>query len=205
MTVYNMFTVPIVHYEIKNWDVAKNRILRALPKEDKSQEEPNNGGLFTDYFKEAVAEKTELPDYADVVIDVIKPHLADFSSRRRIEFTDMWYQKYYRGVSHPSHNHGHSGWSAIIYVEFDPEYHTPTEFYNPYLNPWNGNLERFVPPVKEGDMVIFPSTIQHEATANQSDVRRTIVSFNLRGHTDVVKKKLWDGDPIILVPRAEDG
>ena len=49
-------------------------------------------------------------------------------------------------------------------------------------------------------MVIFPATISHEAPVNRSDTRRTIVSYNLRGHTDYVKKKLWDGDPIVQVP-----
>ena len=46
-------------------------------------------------------------------------------------------------------------------------------------------------------MVIFPSTITHESLKNTSSVRRTIVSYNLRGHVDVVKKELWQGDPIV--------
>ncbi len=48
-------------------------------------------------------------------------------------------------------------------------------------------------------MVIFPATVMHEAPQNRSDVRRTIVSFNIRGHVDNVKYKLWDGDPIRVV------
>ena len=92
-------------------------------------------------------------------------------------------------------------WLVVsIYVEFDPELHESTQFYSPFRNVWNGNLETFQAPVKEGDMVIFPATISHEAPVNRSDTRRTIVSYNLRGHTDYVKKKLWDGDPIVQVP-----
>ena len=46
-------------------------------------------------------------------------------------------------------------------------------------------------------MVIFPSTIAHEALPNSSRVSRTVISYNLRGHTDVVKYQLWQGDPIV--------
>ena len=78
--------------------------------------------------------------------------------------------------------------------------HEATQYFSPFKNIWNGNLETFQAPVEEGDMVIFPATIAHEAPVNRSDTRRTIVSYNLRGHTDLVKKKLWDGDPIVTMP-----
>tara|TARA_B100000427_G_scaffold307432_1_gene294905 strand:- start:355 stop:945 length:591 start_codon:yes stop_codon:yes gene_type:complete len=195
-----MFQVPIIHYEIKNWEVNKNKILRALPPETDEHMDPEDHGLYTDFFKNAHVGNDDMPPYADAVIEVIKPYLADFTDQRRVEFTDMWYQKYYRGVSHGPHNHGHSGWSSVIYVEFDPEVHQATQFYSPFHNVWNGNLETFIPPVNEGDMVLFPSTITHEALPNRSDTRRTIVSYNLRGKVDVVKKTMWQGDPIIRVP-----
>ena len=109
----------------------------------------------------------------------------------------MWYQTEEYGSSHGLHNHGHSGWSSVIYVDYNPQIHSPTQFFSPFNNPWNGNLEAYQPPVKEGDMVIFPSTIAHEALPNSSRVSRTVISYNLRGHTDVVKYQLWQGDPIV--------
>ena len=39
----------------------------------------------------------------------------------------------------------------------------------------------------------------HNGPENKSDKRRTIVSFNLRGKVDKVKKSLWHGDPMIYV------
>ena len=195
-----MFAVPIIHYPIANWAENKKKILDALPDECQEHSDPADNGLFTDFFVNSGEGSEELPDYADTVISVIKPYLAEFTDQRRVEFTDMWYQKYYKGVSHSVHNHGHSGWSSVIYVEFDPKLHEATQYFSPFKNIWNGNLETFQAPVEEGDMVIFPATIAHEAPVNRSDTRRTIVSYNLRGHTDLVKKKLWDGDPIVTMP-----
>ena len=195
-----MFQVPIIHYQIENWEHNKKRILDVLPPECPEHADPQDNGLFTDFFLTAAAGVKTMPEYSETVIDIIKPYLADFSGERRVEFTDMWYQKYYKGVSHSVHNHGHSGWSSVIYVEFDPKLHEATQYFTPFKNIWNGNLETFQAPVEEGDMVIFPATIAHEAPVNRSDTRRTIVSYNLRGHTDLVKKKLWDGDPIVTMP-----
>jgi len=197
--IHSMFSVPIVHYPIANWAENKAKILAALPPEDDEHKAPEDNGLYTDFFYNSHTDNKELPDYFHTVLGVIKPYLADFSEERRVEFIDMWYQKYYKNVQHQVHTHGHSGWSSVIYVEFDPFLHEPTQFYSPFKNPWNGNLETFQPPVKEGDMVLFPSTVMHEAPVNRSDTRRTIISYNIRGHVDFVKHTLWDGDPIVRV------
>ena len=200
MSVYTMFSVPIIHYEIENWAENKQKIMAALPNHKKEHYEVSDDsitGLYTDFYKNAEVGNDTLPDYASVVIDIIKPYLQDFTDQRRVEFTDMWYQTEEYGSSHGLHNHGHSGWSSVIYVDFDPQIHTATQFFSPFNNPWNGNLEAYQPPVKEGDMVIFPSTIAHEALPNSSRVPRTVISYNLRGHTDVVKYQLWQGDPIV--------
>ena len=193
MTVHSMFSVPIIHYEIANWPVNKKKILDALPERSQSHLD-SNGEVFTDFFDNYDGDS--LPEYADVVIDIIKPYLADFTDQRKIEFTDLWFQTAYSGQKHGLHNHGHSGWSSVIYVEFDPRVHTATHFYSPFGNPWSGTLEVFTPPVKEGDMIIFPATIAHEALPNESTKQRTIVSYNLRGKVDIVKKELFQGDPI---------
>ena len=191
--VHSMFNVPIVHYPIENWSENKKKILDALPAEDDTQVAHQCNGLYTDFFFNSKEGKEDLPSYFHTVLGVIKPYLADFSEEGRLEFIDMWYQKYYKNVEHKVHCHGNSGWSSVIYVEFDPEVHESTMFYSPFRKPWNGNIDTFQPPISEGDMVLFPSSILHEAPVNKSDKRRTIVSFNIRGYVDTVKHvELWD-------------
>ena len=196
MTLHSMFSVPIIHFEIANWKTNKQKILDVLP-EFNQEHFDSNGDQYTDFFHQS---EEHLPPYADTVIEILEPYLAEFTERRRIEFTDMWCQKSVLGMKHGVHNHGHSGWSAVLYVEFDPERHTATKFYSPFNNPWSGILQTFVPPVKEGDLVIFPATISHEAMPNESTTDRTIISFNIRGKVDKVKKTMWDGDPLVHVP-----
>jgi len=52
-------------------------------------------------------------------------------------------------------------------------------------------METFQPNVKEGDMILFPSSLLHEAPLNKSNVRRTIISYNIRGYVDYVKHRLF--------------
>ena len=184
-----MFTVPIVHYPIENWSENKKKILDALPPEDDSQLEPNGTGLYTDFFINGKVK--ELPSYFHTVVDVIKPYLKDFMDGNPVEFVEMWYQKYYNMVEHKTHCHGFTGWSSIIYVEFDPKVHESTRFFSPFRQPWDCDVEVFQPKVKEGDMIIFPSSVLHEAPVNRTDTRRTIVSYNIRGYVDYVKHALF--------------
>ena len=184
-----MFTVPIVHYPIENWSENKKKILDALPPEDDSQLEPNGTGLYTDFFINGKVK--ELPSYFHTVVDVIKPYLKSFMDGNPVEFVEMWYQKYYNMVEHKTHCHGFTGWSSIIYAEFDPKVHESTRFFSPFRQPWDCDVEVFQPKVKEGDMIIFPSSVLHEAPVNRTDTRRTIISYNIRGYVDYVKHTLF--------------
>ena len=184
-----MFTVPIVHYPIENWSENKKKILDALPPEDDSQLEPNGTGLYTDFFINGKVK--ELPSYFHTVVDVIKPYLKSFMDGNPVEFVEMWYQKYYNMVEHKTHCHGFTGWSSIIYVEFDPKVHESTRFFSPFRQPWDCDVEVFQPKVKEGDMILFPSSLLHEAPVNRTDTRRTIISYNIRGYVDYVKHTLF--------------
>ena len=184
-----MFTVPIVHYPIENWSENKKKILDALPPEDDSQLEPSGTGLYTDFFINGKVK--ELPSYFHTVVDVIKPYLKSFMDGNPVEFVEMWYQKYYNKVEHKTHCHGFTGWSSIIYVEFDPKVHQSTRFFSPFRQPWDCDVEVFQPKVKEGDMILFPSSVLHEAPVNRTDTRRTIISYNIRGYVDYVKHALF--------------
>lgn len=187
--VNSMFNVPIVHYPIENWSENKKKILDALPAEDESQKAPNGSGLYTDFFNNAKVK--EFPSYLPTVVDVIKPYLKSFMDGNPVEIVEMWYQKYYKNVEHKTHCHGFTGWSSIIYVEFDPKVHESTRFFSPFRQPWDCDVEVFQPKVKEGDMILFPSSLLHEAPVTRTDTRRTIISYNIRGYVDYVKHTLF--------------
>ena len=123
-----------------------------------------------------------------VLIIYIRPYLKQFcnithSPYKELHITSMWYHRYYDNSEFQVHQHGSIGWSAIIYLEFDPNVHEGTLFYSPsgIYNPWNGSLALKCPKINEGDMIIFPCNILHKSLKNTSNKRRTIISFNMLG------------------------
>ena len=179
-----MFSIPLIRYKIENWEHNKKRILDALPPEDgdKGKKHPtyNQDKLTTDWATWQ-SDTDVLPSYASVLIDIIKPYLKKFVGDMPISFTDMWYQKYYNGSYHTTHNHGAIGWSSVVYVEFDPEVHVATRLLSPFGNHIDGTVMEYMPKIEEGDMIIFPSSILHESGVQRTDKRRTIISYNMKG------------------------
>ena len=69
--------------------------------------------------------------------------------------------------------------SCVLYVDFDVNEHRPTKFYAPFTNPYMGVIETVSPPVEEGNLIAFPSTLLHECPPCESSKPRTVFSFNI--------------------------
>ena len=63
-------------------------------------------------------------------------------------------------------------------------------FVAPFFDTWTGDMQFYTPNVREGDMILFPSYIMHQALPNKSEKRRTVISYNLRGYIEGVKATL---------------
>jgi len=182
MTFEPMFSVPFYHYEIENWsDVKKNlkNVIGDLDERHLSSDKK----VYSDFFTQMGSDS--LPSYYPNVLEVIKPYLVDFFSigdhvGNSVQCTDMWYQETLKGQEHGIHNHGSIGWSSIIYFDFNPKVHQATKFFAPFNNYYTGNMISVSPIVEEGNMVIFPSSIAHVGPVNESDEKRSVISFNLR-------------------------
>jgi hypothetical protein len=181
------FGIPFYTYSIPDWETKKKIILNSLPnfKQYKLEKSKTSGhgdkNHYTDYFDNL--EKP--PEYAKTVIECLDDQILEFcrSTNDNWNLTSIWFQTYEKYNNFSVHNHGIEGWSAILYVEFDSLEHSPTTFYSPHLS-WEkktlGQYNSNIPNVKEGDLIIFPAMIQHEASSNMSDKTRTIISFNLK-------------------------
>ena len=97
-------------------------------------------------------------------------------------FEDLWLNCYETMNWQEKHMHLPSKWSGVYYAIFDEEEHSPTHFYSPNekliaINPSCG-IDTLIPKVKEGDMIIFPSWLEHAAPLNKSSKLRATISFN---------------------------
>lgn len=91
----------------------------------------------------------------------------------------IWAVRYRRGDYHAVHNHRSTGYSGILYVDYDEAEHTPSIHVSPWNNPVTDMTELAAPPVREGTFVFVPSSVLHYTRPNESDKLRQIVAFDM--------------------------
>lgn len=132
-------------------------------------------------------------------------NVCGFSQDMSLKITESWYRETKPGNNHGKHNHPNSLLSGIIYVNvpeecsehsgvnFETMHHTFKNFSFEYdiETPNKYNCRRTFVPVKSGDIVLFPSWIDHYVSENKSSVSsRKIISFNtfLKGKLEINNK-----------------
>ena len=177
-----MFAVSCRRYSVQNWKEKKKKLLDMLDADWEMSVRPQDQEVKdcqTDYFS-----TNGRATYFDIWYYILKEDLDDALSQTNLplappEMWQLWSQKYTRGQYHGVHNHGFSNLSCVLYVEFDPQVHEPTAFYQPFPDPFFGEISKIQPQVQEGDIILFPAVLLHESPVSRSDKTRTIMSFNI--------------------------
>ena len=107
-------------------------------------------------------------------------------------FIKGWYNYYTEGEWQEKHCHtGISpldAFSAIHFVSWKADVHMPVTFYDPLhmfkdmFTPNSADHSKWTPDIKEGDLLIFPSYLEHSVPKQPStpDYPRITISFNLQ-------------------------
>ncbi len=179
-----LFGIGINKFEITNWSEKKPKLLDLINLSDDDVIE-----CQSDYFKYQ-ARPPYLQQFGNILHDDLSNLVNTFTELlheryqgeipvKNLETWQLWSQRYTLGHYHGAHNHGMMNISCVLYVDFDVNEHKPTKFYSPFTNPYYGTVDVAVPPVEEGNIIAFPSTMLHECPPSQSKIPRTIMSFNI--------------------------
>ena len=110
-----------------------------------------------------------------------------------VDIKKIWYNIYLNGEYQEEHDHlggifNQAHFSFIHFLCFDERDHKPPEFRDPLSQLRNLSLELdsnkwgevYVPKVREGDLLMFPSYLQHSVPAgNKTSYPRITLSFNI--------------------------
>lgn len=174
----NMFSIPLFHYQIKNWERKKEDLLKIYSKASENIKSYTEDTVMSDYFRSGETNVS----YWEEIEEVIGEELYLFSeyTGRTYKQNGHWFERSLPGMHHEVHNHGSLGYSAICYIEYDEYYHTPTKFISPFNNFYVGSQLIHIPEeIKSGSLLFFPSVIHHYTSPNISNKERIILSFNL--------------------------
>ena len=168
-----LFTINIHKVHIPEWKTEGDRILSMVPFDNVKAKDTHL--TYTDYFEESE------PAYAKDFLEIVQPYLEEFHKVGKYKFTrvtSLWCQKYKAGDCHSPHDHGSTGFSAVLYAKLHPDVHPSTEFFSPFPTE-SGHKTNISLKVEEGDLIIFPAHLLHMAPPHYSDKMRVIFSFNL--------------------------
>ena len=165
------FKAPIYKFRVEQHESKKQEILNAIDSmgihscheyHPVSNQKISN----TDYFLQR-----DKP-YADLVGEILSPSFKELGEKNGVELdlSIPWFQQYERGDEHGFHDHPHSQWSSVYYLELPNGAQTRFQDHN-------GN--EFTIDVTEGDYVVFPSILFHRSPPNQHDERKTIIAINI--------------------------
>ena len=174
-SLFGTCPIPLFSYEVEDWVNKKSEIISWLDKTTFSRQEGANfysDRPFTKYKK----------FYARDFVNLLNFELKEFVDDIGLPFVsmiDIWTVEYGKGDFHLPHTHRASGFSGILYVNFNKEEHPLTIV----IQPWNGILDektKLVPiDAEEGTLTIMPSNLLHFTVPNESDYKKTIISFDI--------------------------
>ena len=178
----HMFFVPLFSIELENWGNRKKDFKNLCNIDDPKYKNDEQYSDYYDYRANGCSYIRTFENLVENELLLIKKELGgDF-------WIDGLLTQKYEKTNHMSvHNHGNQGYSAILFVDFDPEHHFSTTFFAPFVNFITGESLSFEPNIKEGTMIFFPSVLLHQASPNKSNKHRTIISFNLSPGCNVLK------------------
>jgi hypothetical protein len=171
--------VPFIVSKFKEHNHVKDTILDLISKQPSVEETgkiagyQNNDRIFkTDWYVNSVDPR----EYWKFLFPYLDNHMAPVFANLYLKsciYTNYWFQQYETLDTHGWHRHDRTFYSNVYYLEL-PKDGPRTIFKNPF----NGE-EIIHPDVEEGDILTFPSIVEHCSMPNVSSGRKTIISFNI--------------------------
>lgn len=129
MKDHHPFILPIFTIKIDNWASKKIQLLNLVNWKDKECLFPEH---FTDFHKNLKNHKGIAP-YKDKFIKILNKEFVNFANDvgYNMYLTGLWAQRYMKSEHMEPHSHGGKGYSAVLFVDFDPKEHSVTRFVAP--------------------------------------------------------------------------
>lgn len=172
------FNCPIFILQMYQHEILKPSILNKIECMQTSISRVENGHEVSDLQKtDWYMESSIKREYFDIVSPFLSTVLQEAMTMLNFNdwsYSNFWFQQYGRNNNHIWHRHPETTMNCVYYVELPNG--TPQTLFRDPLN--NNNV--FTVNAKEGDIVLFPSMLEHCSPPNQSDCRKTVIVANIK-------------------------
>ena len=197
-----IFPLTYYHVHISSNDQLKKVLLNKIVEDAKELKVPEGwftNKLMTSFNGEPTGREIffgENTEYQDMLTKVYTECFNKIFDRKfEVSIDDIWYNVYVDGEYQENHDHlgygtSPSHFSCIHFLSFDEKNHEPVIFRDPHRQLRNLSIELdknnysddWVPNIREGDLLMFPSYLSHEVRPGKPtpDYPRISIAFNFR-------------------------
>ena len=188
-TMDRTFSTSIATFKISNNDELKDMYLDSIIQSYENKEYKIPEGWFTKSICTSYAladgfQKQIIEQVPEVYTECLNECIAEKWNGN----VYLWHNVIKNGEYQEVHNHLPSFLSAIHFLQFDKNEHDLPVFLDPArgvkesrhkVKTYFDNKSCFLPDVEEGDIIVFPSYLDHFISGGKYDKHRVTVSFNL--------------------------
>ena len=192
MKSIELFPVTVFKGQVSNNEILKNLLVSEILNESRDLEIPED--WTTHKVKTSFSTQSSILNHTELTSQYVDCMRDVFDKEFDVSINKIWYNVYTDGEYQEVHDHlgslfEPSHFSFIHFLCFDKENHNPPEFRDPLsqLRTTSLELERnncgevYVPDVKEGDLIMFPSYLQHcVPPGKKTEYPRITISFNVK-------------------------
>jgi len=160
----------VYQYNVSDWETKKSKIKEFIKQGRFKRLENFYSDRGQNYY---------LNEFLEIFQDELNQFKVELGVTE-LNVTSVWCVKYDRGDWHVPHTHSASGFSGVLYLDYNDEEHTGTYYLNPITNPITDETDIGCPYVYEGNITIVPSNTMHYTHPNQSDKVRSIIGFDMK-------------------------
>ena len=191
--ISRIFSLPFFKYTVDNYKSFNSKILSCdfIVNNQLKRSRKFEGNFLSSFDKhdlESAEWSSELFSFLTDAMTLFLKQLLKNSDpvdyQFSLDFSAPWINYYKKGHYQEVHNHLPSHFSYCYYVKLpvnsgDTIFINSDHTYNSLI-PFKTTANRFIPLINEGDLIIFPSYLNHYVTDNKSDESRITIAGNIK-------------------------
>lgn len=190
------FGTPIWHYSCPNAETLNKSLISAAYKLQKKEPPNNRSGINTWQSNKSVHFMPETQSFFsginELIVGILKTHSP---SDLIFGVQSAWFNVNPPNSLNARHNHRGHAYAGVYILQTPPDsgaliLHDPRfqlSVLPPVFPPSNLLDSRLQPPLKAGDVIIFPSWLEHSVSLNESREDRISLAFNMGWERQVSK------------------
>lgn len=169
--IENLFEIKYFRCKVDDWQTKKKKIELLF---DKVPDTRNGIQKFL------TNRQANTNDLKQPFVDILQDEFQQISQfiKKDVGIERLWSVSYEKHDYQLVHNHGHEGFTGILYMDIEEKV-PPTTYIQPWTDPYS-DMTIYKPlNVTEGTLTVLPRFVSHFSQSNETDFKKRIIAFDM--------------------------